>query len=130
MAYRGVQTLPKNAELSSVRALREAMREKGVKGMKWGQHQDRPEDEQERPRGSMEVRFWDQASTLKSDINTVAQEEKSLSLPNKFRLSMARSAMKAANAAYLNDDMERALKNQGKARQILDRITSKAKEPE
>jgi len=130
MAYRGVQTLPKNAELSSVRALREAMKEKGVKGMKWGQHQQSPDDEEKRPRGQMETQFWSQANSIKSDINTVAEQEKSLSLPNKFRLTMARSAMKAANAAYLSEDLERALKNQGKARQILDRISGKAKEPE
>lgn len=114
-------------ELESVKRLRESRaQEMGVKGMRWGQKKATGEPEEQR--GKTEQSFWDGAVAVKNGIEAVSKREKELSFADKFRLSMARSAAKSANQAYLSGDMERASKIQGKARQILDRISKNGKE--
>lgn len=73
-----------------------------------------------RTRGRLEKRFWERAQRLKAALARC--ESLASGLGGRVQLALARAAVRGANRAYLNDDLEQALRKQEGASRILRRL--------
>lgn len=73
-----------------------------------------------RTRGRLEKRFWERARRLKAALTHC--ESLASSIGEQVQLALARAAVRGANRAYLNEDLELALRKQEGASRILRRL--------